>query len=56
MNYKGLPCPIRERQRLYILCQEGDCSLCNISKEQDRLTEKQLDDLKSIREAYKGRR
>lgn len=55
MNHKGLPCVVLERKGIYKLCQEGDCDLCNISREKDRLTEKQLDDLKSMREAYKGR-
>jgi len=49
MNNKGLPCPVRERQGRYLLCQEGECSICQI--ELDRPALKQIDDKNSMNDA-----
>jgi len=56
MNHKGQPCSVRERQGKYKLCQEGECELCNISIEMYTIGEKQLDHLRAMKEAYKGRK
>jgi len=51
MNYKGKPCPIKEQQGIYLLCQEGDCSNCYINIELDKQTQKQLADIRTMRES-----
>ena len=53
MSYKGQSCPIKARQNIYLFCQEGDCSICYINTVQSRQTQKQLSDLKAMREAYR---
>jgi len=51
-SMKGKPCPYKQ-----ILCQEGYCQDCQVylDKAKDHRTEKQLDDLRAMRDASRIR-